>query len=62
MHEGLRLVQRREADDAARLAALRDAVRAGVDDIEGGRFSELGTPASVRSHLATLSAKADTGK
>lgn len=38
LREGLRLIERREAEDAAKLARLRAAVQAGIDDMEAGRF------------------------
>lgn len=39
LREGLRLVERREEEDALRLAALRSAVQIGVADIEAGRLN-----------------------
>ena len=62
LREGLRLVERREAEDASRLAALRNAVQIGTDDIEAGRFTALDSPAALRSHLKRLSTKASAGK
>jgi antitoxin ParD1/3/4 len=41
LREGLRLVERREAEDAARLEALREAARAGWNDLEAGRFRDV---------------------
>jgi len=41
LREGLRMVEQREAENAARLKALREAVQAGIDDIEAGRFTEF---------------------
>jgi antitoxin ParD1/3/4 len=55
LREGLRLVQAREAEQAAKLAALRQAVAVGVADIEAGRYTELGDPASLRSHITAIS-------
>ena len=37
MREGLRLIEQREAEDAAKLAALRDAARIGMADFDAGR-------------------------
>jgi antitoxin ParD1/3/4 len=42
LREGLRLVEAKEAMAAARLAAMRDAARVGMDDLEAGRFREFG--------------------
>jgi antitoxin ParD1/3/4 len=41
LREGLRLVEAREAQDTARLHALREAARVGLDDLENSRFTDL---------------------
>lgn len=41
LRDGLRLVERREALEAARLAALQEAARVGFRDIEEGRFDDV---------------------
>lgn len=51
LREGLRLVQAREAEQAAKLAALREAVAVGIADIEAGRYTEFNDAASLRSHI-----------
>ncbi len=51
LREGLRLVQAREAEQAAKLVALRDAVAVGVADIEAGRYTEFDDAASLRAHI-----------
>ncbi len=38
VRDGLRLLEQRQQEDAAKLEALRRAVAAGVADIEEGRF------------------------
>jgi antitoxin ParD1/3/4 len=38
LREGLRLLEQREAEDAARLQVLRAAARAGFDELDAGRF------------------------
>mgnify|MGYP002776625459 CR=1 FL=1 len=38
LREGLRLVERREAEDEVRLAALREAARIGIADIDAGAY------------------------
>jgi antitoxin ParD1/3/4 len=58
LREGLRLVERREEEDALRLAALRSAVQIGVADIEAGRLNAFESPEALRSHLNALSTKA----
>lgn len=58
LREGLRLVESREAEDKARLKALRDAARVGVDDIEAGRFRTFQSPKAMTRHLVSLAEKA----
>ena len=41
LREGLRLIEGREALEAAKLNALREAARAGFADLDAGRFVEL---------------------
>jgi antitoxin ParD1/3/4 len=55
LREGLRLVQAREAEQAAKLAALREAVAVGIADIEAGRYTEFNDAASLRSHINDIS-------
>lgn len=58
LREGLRLVQMREAEQAARLAALRDATNLGIADIEAGRFTDPSSAAAMDKHFAALAAAA----
>ena len=41
LREGLRLLERREAEDTARLAVLRDAVEEGCSQLTAGRFDDV---------------------
>jgi antitoxin ParD1/3/4 len=41
MREGLRLVERREAEDAVKLQALREAAAVGWRNLEAGRFHDV---------------------
>lgn len=54
LRDGLRLVQSREAEHAARLAALRNAVAVGIADVEAGRFMAFDTPEALDQHLSKL--------
>jgi antitoxin ParD1/3/4 len=54
LREGLRLIESREAEDRARLKALREAARVGIADVEAGRVRDFGSTAELRSHLDTL--------
>jgi antitoxin ParD1/3/4 len=60
LREGLRLVERREEEDALRLVALRSAVEIGVADIEAGRLNAFASPVELSLHLKALSTKAIT--
>lgn len=57
LREGLRLLQQRDALEAARLEAMRQAVAVSVIDIEQGRFEEV-TAQGLEDYLATLGLEA----
>jgi antitoxin ParD1/3/4 len=57
LREGLRLIEQREAEDAAKLAALREAARIGMASIEAGRFKEFTNPGDLRRYLKKKAAK-----
>ena len=61
MREGIRLVEHQEAENEARLEALRDAARAGIADIAEGRFKEFDKREALRDHLAGLTQRALAG-
>jgi antitoxin ParD1/3/4 len=58
LRDGLRLVEAREAEREARLAALREAVDVGIADIEAGRFREFASAEALGRHLDRLSSRA----
>jgi antitoxin ParD1/3/4 len=58
LREGLRLLEQRDAEDRARLSALRKAAQAGIDDFAQGRSSAFATPEALGAHLAKLSRRA----
>ena len=58
MREGLRLVERREAEEAARLKAMREAASAGIAEIAAGRFRTFASPATLAEDLSALSGRA----
>jgi antitoxin ParD1/3/4 len=51
LRDGLRLVERREARDAAALAALREAAAVGLESLERGAFTEFADSGALRAHL-----------
>lgn len=58
LREGLRLVENREKEDHARLQALREAARVGIEDLESGRYKEFASMSELKSHLGKLSDEA----
>ena len=62
LRDGLRLVERREAKDNARLKGLREAARIGIADIEAGRFRTFEAGRAVRRHLAAVAEDAIMGR
>lgn len=51
LREGLRLIEARDAEEQARLEALRAAVQVGIGDIEAGRSRLFESPDALRDHL-----------
>lgn len=58
LRDGLRLVESREAEERARLKALREAARLGTEDIEAGRYVGVASREELRIHLRSLSRQA----
>ena len=54
MREGLRLIEQQEAENAAKLKALREAVQLGIDDIEAGRYRLFNNGAELEEHLKAV--------
>jgi antitoxin ParD1/3/4 len=61
LREGLRLIEKREIEDALRLDALRGAVNAGLADSAGGKFKTFDSSQVLGEHLKALTAKAIAG-
>jgi len=62
LREGLRLIERQDAEDKARLKALREAARVGMADIEAGRFGAFDDVEALRGHLAAAADDAIGGR
>ena len=58
LREGLRLIETREAETAARLASLRDAAHLGSTDIDAGRLHAFDEPTSLERHLSAIAGEA----
>jgi antitoxin ParD1/3/4 len=57
LRDGLRLVRQREAEDEARLEALRQAASVGLADFVEGRFRGFADVETLRAHLAARTDK-----
>jgi antitoxin ParD1/3/4 len=57
LRDGLRLVEQREAEDAAKLRALREAARIGVAALDRGEFKEFENVQELEAYLNKLSEK-----
>lgn len=57
LRDGLRLVERRDAEEAVRLKALREAVKLGIADADEGRYVAFESPDALRRHLKTVADK-----
>ncbi len=55
LREGLRLIETRDAEEQARLEALRAAVQIGIDDIEAGRYRDFDDAGEMERHLIASS-------
>jgi len=64
LREGLRLIETREAEEAAKLDALRAAAKAGAAAFTRGEFAEFATGADLAAHLERLAmaASPDTSR
>lgn len=61
LREGLRLVEARQAEEKAKLKALREAIQVGIDDIEAGRFYTFETEDALRRGLKEWADEAING-
>ena len=57
LRDGLRLVQQRDAEDKARVVALRQAASVGLNDFTAGRYRSFADGDALRSHLAARASK-----
>jgi antitoxin ParD1/3/4 len=62
MREGLRLIENREAEDNAKLEALRQAAQTGIAAIERGDYVEFSDAASLKAHLNSVADAALGGR
>ena len=62
LREGLRLVESKEAEDAAKLKALRAAAQEGIDDIEAGRSHRFESYEEMEAYLTAVTDPVINGK
>jgi antitoxin ParD1/3/4 len=60
VHEGLRLLEQREAEQRARLEWLRSAVQEGIEDIERGDYSTLRSVEEIDEFLRQVDREVST--
>ena len=60
LRDGLRLIESRELEEKARLKALRDAARVGIEDVDAGRVRDFTSTAELRRHLDLLAQRTVT--
>ena len=58
LRDGLRLIEQRDAEDAARLEAIRGAVKLGIADFDHGPFKTFEASEALEAHLASVAKKA----
>ncbi len=58
LREGLRLIEQREAEEAAKLAALREAAKLGMASIEAGGARSFTDASALKRHLKDVATKA----
>jgi antitoxin ParD1/3/4 len=54
IREGLRMIENREVEDAAKLEGLRAAALVGLSALDRGAFKEFADTAALRAHLQSL--------
>lgn len=61
LRDGLRLVEQREAEDAAKLKVLRETARVGFAALDRGEFKEFENVEDLQAYLNDLSEKVISG-
>ena len=54
IREGLRMIENREVEDAAKLEGLRAAALVGLSALDRGAFKEFADAPALRAHLQSL--------
>lgn len=61
MREGLRLIENREKEEAARLDALRAAAQPGIDSLDRGDFKEFEDSSALITYLDNIADRIISG-
>ncbi|HXY57828.1 MAG TPA: type II toxin-antitoxin system ParD family antitoxin [Methylocystis sp.] len=61
LREGLRLVESREAEEAAKLEALRAAAQVGFSALDRGEFKEFTDAPALIAHLNGIASRVASG-
>jgi antitoxin ParD1/3/4 len=61
LRDGLRLVEQREAEDASRLEALKEAARVGAEALDRGEFKKFARFEDLEAYLNDLGDKVISG-
>lgn len=62
LREGLRLIERQEADDQTKLQALREAAAVGIADLEAGRSHRFESYEEMEAYLTAITDPVINGK
>ncbi len=54
LREGLRMIERREEKEAAKLKALREAANVGFADLDEGRYLDFASVDELEDHLTRV--------
>ncbi|MGC2774853.1 MAG: type II toxin-antitoxin system ParD family antitoxin [Bradyrhizobium sp.] len=57
LRDGLRLIEQRESEEAARLDGLREAAQAGFNALDRGEFKQFASMNELQAYLNGLSEK-----
>jgi len=61
VREGLRLLEQREQENKAKLKWLRAAVQEGIDDVDGGDYTQLRSSQEIKDFIRQRRAETPAG-
>lgn len=60
VREALRLLEQREQENQAKLEWLRSAIQEGIDDLDRGDYTAVGSPTEIDEFIDRVHAEAST--